>query len=226
MQSGKITLIIGPMMSGKSTELQRRVRRLRIAGVAVCAITHPINTRDPDTHLHTHDKTALVMDGKFESIGAWVATYYALSKESGNPVRVLAIDEGQFFPDLVPEVQKLANQGLHIIVAGCDRLDSGLPFNDLYKLVLDAEEVLKFTAVCDMCRSEQGIYSQRRNIPLCDQIDKTLQQQLYDCLLGSPIVPGRLGRPLVITPGGADLYMTICRPCLVSHLIQEATVNQ
>lgn len=41
---GRLEVITGPMFSGKSEELMRRVRRARIAGVNALVISHSLDT--------------------------------------------------------------------------------------------------------------------------------------------------------------------------------------
>jgi thymidine kinase len=65
---------------------------------------------------------------------------------------VVGVDEAQFFDEnIVDVVQKLANRGLHVIVAGLDMDYKGLPFGPMPKLMAIAEDVTKLSAVCVVC---------------------------------------------------------------------------
>lgn len=220
---GKITLIIGPMLSGKSTELQRRVRRFRVARIPVCYVTSTMNTRDNELHVETHDNVKLTLDGKFSSLAECFTNMIIPAHANGNAIRVVAIDEGQFFKDLYPSAVLMANAGLHVIIAACDRLSSGLPFGDIYKLVVDAEEVVKLSAICSNCLSEQGAFSQRRDMPLHMQLAPLVLQQYRAQSSSNPTTissdsdSSNAGNA-AIQPGGGAIYTTLCRHCLVDKL--------
>ena len=55
--SGRIEIILGPMFSGKSTELIRQVNLHKIAKKACCVIKHALlDAHTKDEYLFTHDK--------------------------------------------------------------------------------------------------------------------------------------------------------------------------
>lgn len=67
---------------------------------------------------------------------------------------VIAIDEGQFFPDLVEFAEKLANEGHVVIVAALDGTFQRKPFGSVLELIPLAEKVDKLSAVCIDCGKE------------------------------------------------------------------------
>jgi len=78
--------------------------------------------------------------------------------------QVLAIDEGQFFPDLYEKVTQWADElPLHIVISGLDGTSDRNPFGDMLRLIPHAEEVERLTAFCAVCRDGTvGTYSQYR----------------------------------------------------------------
>src|SRR5690625_5818195 len=52
--TGRLTVIAGPMFSGKSEELMRRVRRATIAGIDVLVVSHSLDTRSDISTITTH----------------------------------------------------------------------------------------------------------------------------------------------------------------------------
>ena len=56
---GSIQLALGPMFSGKSTELLRRVKRYQIANKRVALIKYHADTRYSESSVATHDKYAI-----------------------------------------------------------------------------------------------------------------------------------------------------------------------
>lgn len=87
---GCIQLIIGPMFSGKSTELQRRIRRHAISKRSCIAVKHYQDTRCAADEVATHDKQLL----KATAAASLKEVMPLLMKHE-----VIGIDEGQFFSD-------------------------------------------------------------------------------------------------------------------------------
>ena len=65
---------------------------------------------------------------------------------------VVAIDEAQFFDDEIIDVaNKLADQGICVIVAGLDMDFRGEPFGPMPALLAKSERVAKLHAICMVC---------------------------------------------------------------------------
>lgn len=74
--------------------------------------------------------------------------------ERAKACNVVAIDEGQFFPDLVEFAERLANEGHVVIVAALDGTFQRKPFGSVLELIPMAEKVDKLSAVCIDCGRE------------------------------------------------------------------------
>lgn len=135
---GSIELIIGPMFSGKSTELLRRCNRYKIAGKTVLKINHQKDTRYGQGIIGTHD-------GK-SGCATQVKNLQGLTKLVSEH-DVIAVDEAQFFKDLSPCIQ-WAEDGKTVVVAGLDGTYEKKPFPHVCELVAQSERVTKLTAVC------------------------------------------------------------------------------
>uniref|UniRef100_A0A8D0SIK2 Thymidine kinase n=1 Tax=Sus scrofa TaxID=9823 RepID=A0A8D0SIK2_PIG len=107
---GQIQVILGPMFSGKSTELMRRVRRFQIAQYKCLVIKYAKDTRY-SSNFSTHDRNTM------EALPACVLRDVA---QEALGVSVIGIDEGQFFPDIVEFSETMANEGKTVIVAALD----------------------------------------------------------------------------------------------------------
>ncbi|XP_006790747.1 thymidine kinase, cytosolic [Neolamprologus brichardi] len=148
---GQIQVIFGPMFSGKSTELMRRVRRFQIAQYNCLVIKYAKDTRYSDTGMATHDKSTM------EAVPA-----NCLKDVRPLALRacVIGIDEGQFFPDAVEFCEEMANLGKTIIVAALDGTFQRKAFGNILNLVPLAESVVKLHAVCMQCFKEAA-YTKR-----------------------------------------------------------------
>ncbi|MBN3307606.1 KITH protein, partial [Amia calva] len=146
-----LQVIFGPMFSGKSTELMRRVRRFQIAQYNCLVIKYAKDTRYSDSGMATHDRSTM------EAVPAnQLKDVYTLAMESS----VIGIDEGQFFPDTVEFCEEMANRGKTIIVAALDGTFQRKPFGNILNLVPLAESVVKLHAVCMECYREAA-YTKR-----------------------------------------------------------------
>lgn len=141
---GRLEVICGPMFSGKTEELLRRVRRSQIARLPTVLVKPAIDTRYAVGDVVSHDKNAMpsVVVEKASDI-------VNVLEVDGRPALVVAIDEAQFFDDDLPRVcSELANKGMRVIVAGLDLDFNGVPFGSMPQLLALAEEVTKLHAVC------------------------------------------------------------------------------
>ncbi|XP_053309156.1 thymidine kinase, cytosolic [Spea bombifrons] len=148
---GQIQVIFGPMFSGKSTELMRRVRRFQIAQYKCLVIKYAKDTRYSKEHLATHDRNTMA---------AVSACTLADVVPEALSCSVIGIDEGQFFPDVVDFCEEMANRGKTVIVAALDGTFQRKAFGDILNLVPLAESVVKLNAVCMECYREAS-YTKR-----------------------------------------------------------------
>lgn len=142
---GHLTVIMGCMFAQKTTELLRRIRRYRSIGYSVLVINYADDTRYGTDCIASHD-----ID-KFPALTVRQLT--DVPEETLGTHRVLVIDEGQFYPDLVEKVATWADKydDLHIVVSGLDGDARRRPFGGLLELIPHAEEVVRLSAYCSTC---------------------------------------------------------------------------
>jgi len=150
---GWVEVICGPMFSGKSEELIRRVARYKIARIAVQVFKPRVDDRFAEAEVVSHSALkveAEPVDGSLE-----------LLRAVRGSTQVIGVDEGQFFDDgLVEIVDNLAAKGKQVIVAGLDTDYLRRPFEPIPTLCDRAEYVTKVLAVCHSCGGP-GMYTQR-----------------------------------------------------------------
>ncbi|MGL4610814.1 MAG: thymidine kinase [Trueperaceae bacterium] len=145
-EGGHIEVIVGPMFSGKSEELIRRVNRAVIAKQKVQVFKPAIDNRYDAVAVASHNGRTFEARAinNLEDIRQWL--------ESGT--HVVAIDEGQFLShDLVELCIDLADEGKRVIVAGLDLDFRAEPFGPMPRLLAQAEMVDKLTAICSCGRA-------------------------------------------------------------------------
>jgi thymidine kinase len=143
-RTGWIEVICGPMFSGKSEELIKRIRRAQIAQRRVQIFKHGIDAR--------YDATSIVSHSQQSIPGIAVTDVNDILGLVDDRTELVAIDEGQFFTDeLIDVANKLANQGKRVLVAGLDMDYKGQPFGPMPRLICSSEYVHKQLAICMTC---------------------------------------------------------------------------
>jgi len=141
--TGWIEVIVGPMYSGKSEELIRRLRRALIARQKVEIFKPSIDVRYGADHIVSHSESRIP-----SRLVATATEIESLAAEA----QVVGIDEGQFLgPDLPAVVDRLAEAGKRVIVAGLDQDYRGQPFEPMPHLLAIAEYITKTLAICVVC---------------------------------------------------------------------------
>jgi len=152
-QDGWVEVICGPMFSGKSEELIRRVTRSKIARIPVQVFKPKLDDRYADTEVVSHSSW------KIDALPVEDSTQ--MLRAVASETRVIGIDEGQFFDDdLVQVVDDLAATGKEVIIAGLDTDYLRRPFEPIPSLCDRAEYVTKMLAVCHKCGGP-ALYTQR-----------------------------------------------------------------
>ena len=144
---GTIEVIAGPMFSGKTEELLRRLRRASLAKQAVTLFKPERDNRHNTTDVVSHDarrqpalavRDAATMERVLEQL-----------VDSGQMPDVVGIDEVQFFDEEIVEVcNRMADRGIRVISAGLDLDYLGRPFGCMPLLLAHAEYVTKLHAIC------------------------------------------------------------------------------
>jgi len=147
-KSGWIEVVVGPMYSGKTEELIRRLRRAQIARQRVEIFKPSIDVRYGADHIVSHSE--LRIPSRLVPTATDILPH-------ADEAEVIGIDEGQFLgPDLPRVVNALADQGKRVIVAGLDQDYRGLPFEPMPQLLAIAEYITKTLAICMVCGEPAG----------------------------------------------------------------------
>jgi thymidine kinase len=152
-KAGWIEVICGPMFSGKSEELIRRIRRAEIARQRVQIFKHAIDARYDADSIVSHSRQSLPSEA--------VSRAEEILERTADRTELVAIDEAQFFAlDLVDVCSRLADQGKRVVVAGLDLDYRGQPFGPMPHLMCRAEYVTKELAICVTC-GDPAAFTQR-----------------------------------------------------------------
>lgn len=186
MAIGKLELIIGPMFSGKSTELIREIRLAKIINKKVLVIKPLIDIRYEDSKIVSHS---------FESEECNTVDKLSKLDEQVIHYDLIVIDEGQFFPDLKESVIKWVEEyHKDILVGGLDGDFKRQPIGQILDLIPIADKCKKISSLCKLCNDgTKAIFSHRMTknneqvqiggaesyVPLCRR-HYTIMNELYN----------------------------------------------
>src|ERR1700683_1411784 len=141
---GWIEAICGPMFSGKSEELMRRLRRAMIARKRVQVFKPAIDQRYSSDEIVSHNDLRM----KSQVIHEASDILPLLDPRT----EVVGIAEANFCgPDLAPVATELADGGKQVMIAGLDTDYMGRPFPPMPELLSLAESITKTLAICMRC---------------------------------------------------------------------------
>tara|TARA_B100000965_G_scaffold309591_1_gene268851 strand:- start:782 stop:1321 length:540 start_codon:yes stop_codon:yes gene_type:complete len=152
INSGTIEVICGPMFSGKTEELIRRLVRAQIAKKTVSIFKHSTDNRYSEDYIVSHNKNRI----KCHSINNAQQII-----DLSSSIDIIGVDETQFFDSSIIDVcNNLANKGKRVIIAGLDRDYKAIPFGPMANLLSHADYIKKLNAICMVC-GNQASFSQR-----------------------------------------------------------------
>jgi len=143
-RSGWLEVITGSMYSGKTSELIRRIERVKIANQKFKVFKPKIDNRYDEDDVVSHngqyikaqqlDLANHILDNVYEELD------------------VVAIDEIQFWDnEIISVIDELVRKGKRVIVCGLDQDFRGEPFQLTATLMAKAEYVDKFFGICPIC---------------------------------------------------------------------------
>ena len=143
------------MFSGKTEELIRRLKRVKIANLKVEIFKPSIDTRFDEVKIVSHDTNTIPSTPVENSHSILMLAH---------DVDVVGIDEAQFFDEGISNVcEQLAQKGIRVIVAGLDMDYQGNPFGQMPNLLAKADYITKLHAICQVCGNIANISYRKIN---------------------------------------------------------------
>jgi len=194
MENAECRLYLGCMFAGKTEEMLRQVRRARIAGIPCVIVKYANDNRYGDSStVTTHDGMALTGGKDLRVVQARTLGEVKLSPKE----KVIAVDEGQFYPDLPFIVDKWMKEGRKVYVAALDGTYQRKPFGKIGELIPLCTHVVKLHAICMVCKERHASYTLR-----------TVESDEIELI------------------GGTDQYMAACLPCYITKTERPGMIRQ
>lgn len=149
-------LYLGPMFSGKTTELVRNIRRFEFVKMKSLVIKYLGDNRYSNNEtIITHDENVL-KQSKYITI---IKSETLVNVDIG-PYDVIGIDEGQFYPDLYDFVLRCMNANKHVYISALDGDFLKRPFGQIHLVLPLCTYVTKLSSICNVCKNN-GYYTKR-----------------------------------------------------------------
>lgn len=178
-----LDIIIGPMFSGKTTELIRRLTIFIEAGLQVLYINTDLDTRT-DNSFSTHNETV----GGIGKICSTKVKHLLDVDISG--FDVIGVDEAQMFDDLEEFVESTVDIWYKkLIVAGLNGDFLRRPFGKIHNLLPVCDNITKLYPFCKTCMDEK-----------------------YE-LVPAIFTKRTTNERNVIVIGNQNIYIPVCREC-------------
>ena len=153
---GTLTMIIGPMYSGKTSTILDLYRIYGFSKISTMVINYAEDTRYSETMLSTHDKVMIpcVNVLKLEDI---------ITPENIEKYQVFLINEGQFFDDILETViHWVENKQKIVYVCGLDSDFKRNKFGNFLELIPFCDNITKLQSLCMQCKNgEKALFSKR-----------------------------------------------------------------
>ena len=185
---GELHLVVGPMYSGKSSQLIKKYEDLvndesGLGEEEVLVVTHSLEKRYSSEKLSSHDRKEIACK-KFSSIQSIIES---CDSELEN-VRYLLIDESQFFHDLLRVLTLVESHNKKVYAYGLDGDFKRNKFGSITDLIPFCDSVQKLRGICGEC-FRPSLFSRR--------ITNDLETQ--------------------IVVGSEDKYVPLCRSCYLDR---------
>lgn len=146
-KKGFITLITGPMYSGKSKKLLEKIKNYENEKKKILILNYKKDNRYTEKNLiYTHDnnfKECLKIEDLSE-----------LKKEFYFNHDVVFIDEGHFFKNIHLLANDLANNNIHVYISCLISDYNAKPFKNIIDLIPLCDNIIKLKAICDYCKDD------------------------------------------------------------------------
>jgi len=150
-----LTLKVGCMFSGKTSEIIRIVNRLSVIDKDILLINSSLDDRYVKNSIcsHNQNKVDCISVKKLEDI----------KTDQYTKCEYIIIDEAQFFEDLYDFVTVAVDiNQKHVIIVGLNGDSNRENFGEIYKLYPLADKIDLLTAMCSTCKDgSKAIFSKK-----------------------------------------------------------------
>ena len=149
MSCGKLSIITGPMWSGKTSELLRRYERAKLQQTPCILVKPSIDNRYEKGYVVSHRPGLQCAALVYPTISDLIIEESLYASD----IRKIFIDEIQFFPDK-EQCLELLKSGIDVCVAGLNSNFMREMFAGMPTLFASAHSIDMLCAVCGVCNGD------------------------------------------------------------------------
>lgn len=182
---GYINVYTGPMKCGKSQKIFNELKRQLIAGKDIKIFKPLLDNRAGDNIISTRSGNSIQ-----------AINIKDISELNNYNAELYFIDEFQFLNGYVSVIDKMANEGKKFYIAGLNLTSEKKVFGKMGDLMCIADNVELMTSICEVCKSEEAIFTYCKNhkntdimvgdvqyIPVCRECyNKLMSEQNEECI--------------------------------------------
>uniref|UniRef100_A0A6C0BZ12 thymidine kinase n=1 Tax=viral metagenome TaxID=1070528 RepID=A0A6C0BZ12_9ZZZZ len=194
LSSGFLSIMIGPMWSGKTSKLVDKYKQCKLCGIPILPINYSLDTRYGDEVISTHDerKIPCIMAKYLSDISNICDGEIT---QAFKDAHVILINEAQFFEDIkVWVICAVEEHHKRVYICGLDGDHRRSKFGDVLDLIPFCDEVIKLHSICMACKKCPAIFTKRA-------VDNEKNMLLVGDISQEQIVIG------------TDIYKPLCRKC-------------
>lgn len=159
-----LTVVCGPMFSGKSSYLVRAMQHAVRQGREVVLLRPELDTRTED--FCTHDGVRAPEGVRTIVVPRFFQLQPCLELAAQvHPCALVAVDEGHMYQPAIADWCDAWRASYEVIVAGCDMDYLSNPFEGMARLLAYCDVPHKLKAVCQVCRGAAAFTHRTQDVP-------------------------------------------------------------
>lgn len=180
-ESGFLSLIIGPMWSGKTSKLVDLYKQFTFCEIDVLPINYSLDTRYGNDCISTHDERRISCKTA-QTLKDIVDIGNGKTTDDFEKSKVILINEGQFFTDIKEwALCAVEKHNKHVYICGLDGDFKREKFGDLLDLIPYCDQVTKLKSICPNCKENHAIFTHRRDSQEKNQVLIGLDEYIPLC---------------------------------------------
>lgn len=180
---GYLEMFVGPMWSGKTSELLKIYKRHTFCNTTIVSINYIYDIRYGENIISTHDNISFPCKS-VKKLGDFSDILNNKLTDEFTSASIILINEAQFFEDIVEWVKvAVETYKKKVYLCGLDGDFQRNTFGNYLDLIPFSDKITKLHSICGLCKKNDAIFTKR--------FGDDKQQELI----------------------GTDEYVPVCRSC-------------
>ena len=160
-ECGYLEMFIGPMWSGKTSELLKIHKRYTFCEAPIISINYIDDTRYGENIISSHDRITIPCKS-VKKLNEFSDIEYGCSTQEFKTAKIILINEAQFFVDIVGWVKcAVERHNKKIYLCGLDGDYKREKFGTLLDLIPFCDKITKLQSICGVCKKNDAIFTKR-----------------------------------------------------------------